>query len=77
MIGSQSLFCYGIKDKDFYLETLQRFIKYPGLDKYAVNLSKLYRFSLEQLSELFELVDSGQYPVTIFDNLDLVGNWSI
>lgn len=58
----------GIDEAGFYDEILKQFAEDPRLDKFAINLSKLYSYSIEQLSRLFELVDSGRYPITIFDN---------
>ncbi|WP_343624468.1 hypothetical protein [Flavobacterium lindanitolerans] len=58
----------GINEPDFYEEMLQMFINDPTLNIYAVNLSKLHTFKLNNLLQLFELVDSGRYKVTVLDN---------
>ena len=58
----------GIDDMDFYDQMFQHILSDIDLSMYAVNLSKLNPFSVTQLFNLFHLIDSGQYPISIFDN---------
>ncbi|OCX51912.1 hypothetical protein BEL04_18085 [Mucilaginibacter sp. PPCGB 2223] len=58
----------GINDMEFYDRMFQYMISDAALSIYAVNLSKLNSFSVKQLFNLFQLIDKGQYTISIFDN---------